>query len=133
MVCPAWQLDCLILFEEAIPIEDPRSGSNFGEITRTQKEIYFRLRPKEFGQGKFIEGQFRRFREKELRLKKNPYSKADGSEGCVDCLGRVRFLLVCLLWSSLKIFFPPLKIDCSEFQVSDLKMPFHDSNVYIVV
>ena len=38
VVCPAWQLDCLILFEEAIPIEDPRSGSNFGEITRTQKE-----------------------------------------------------------------------------------------------
>ena len=78
-MCPAWQLDCLILYEEAIPIEDPRSGSNFGEITRTQKKIYFRLRPKEFVQGKLIEGHFRRFREKELLLKKNPYSKAVGS------------------------------------------------------
>ena len=75
VVCPAWQLDCLILFEEAIPIGDPRSGSNFGEITRTQKEIYFRLRPKEFGQGKFIEDQFKRFREKELRLKQFPILK----------------------------------------------------------
>ena len=125
-MCPAWQLDCLILYEEAIPIEDPRSGSNFGEITRTQKEIYFRLRPKEFGQGKFIESQFRRFREKQLRLKKNPFSKADGSGGCVGCLGKVE-ISACLLVMVL------LKIDFSEFQVSDLKMPFHNSNVYIVV
>ena len=83
-MCPAWQLDCLILFEEAIPIGDPRSGSNFGEITRTQKEIYFRLRPKEFGQGKFIEGQFRRFlKRKRIAFETIPYSKADGSGGRV--------------------------------------------------
>ena len=52
---------------------------------------------------------------------------SNSGEGRVDISSCLPVMVFC------QDIFPLLKIDFSEFQVSDLKMPFHDSNVYIVV
>ena len=69
-----------------------------------------------------------------MRLKQFPIVKqtavgavSNSGEGRVDISSCLPVMVFC------QDIFPLLKFDFSEFQVSDLKMPFHDSNVYIVV